>query len=366
MSDILLFGATGFVGRLTAAYLADHDNVILAGRDAAALEALRDEINPAWEIATGDAHSGSDMAALAARAGVVISCVGPYSRLGWEMVNACAEAGTDYVDLCGEVPFIRRVIDTHHGTTTARIVHSCGFDSVPSDMGAFALRQHAGEPLEEVTMVVEKLKGGLSTGTLDSMREVSAQARADRTVARNLHNPYSLSPVPSEEPRLDNARDFRITRLKDSRWAGPFFMSMFNTRIVRRSNSLRGERFVYHERWATGRGILGRLKAYALAGITATLFAASQKPALQRLVPQPGDGYFRFTHQGVTATGREVSCTVAADGDPGYEVTAMMLAEAALTLLERPGAGGVLTPSTALGAPYLERLQANGMRFTCS
>ncbi|GAB3693877.1 saccharopine dehydrogenase family protein [Corynebacterium nasicanis] len=359
-SDILLFGATGVVGRLTARYLIDHD-VILAGRDRRALEELRDELNPDWRIATGDAHSAADMAALAAQAKVVISCVGPYSRLGWEMVNACAEHGTDYVDLCGEVPFIRRVIDTHHGTTTARIVPSCGFDSVPSDMGAFALREHAGEPLDTVTMVVEKLKGGLSAGTLDSMREVSAQARADRSVARNLHHPYSLSPVPSAEPWLEG-KDLEVTRLADGRWAGPFFMSMFNTRVVRRSNSLRGERFTYHERWATRT----RLGAWALAGMTAAVFAASQKPILRRFVPGPGKGHFRFTHEGVTESGRKVACTVAADGDPGYVVTAMMLAEAALTLLEHPGEGGVFTPSTALGTPYLARLQAKGMSFTCS
>ena len=336
MSDILLFGATGVVGRLTARHLAGHD-VILAGRDVEKLRELRDEINPAWEIATGDAHSADDMAALAARAAVVISCVGPYSRLGWELVNACAEQGTDYVDLCGEVPFIRRA---HR---------------------PLLLREHAGEPLDTVTMVVEKLRGGLSTGTLESMREVSAQAHADRAVARNLHHPYSLSPVPSAEPRLEDAKDITVTTLADGRWAGPFFMAMFNTRVVRRSNSLRGGRCTYHERWATRT----RLGAWALTGATAALFAASQKPALRRLVPTPGNGYFRFTHEGVTESGRQVSCTVAADGDPGYVVTAMMLGEAALTLLDNPGEGGVLTPSTALGAPYLERLRAGGMSFTC-
>lgn len=358
----ILFGATGEVGRRTAGYLATHhpeQEVVLAGRD---VEKLR-EVHPTWETLRADAHSPADMDALAARGGVVISCVGPYSRLGGELLRACAEAGTDYVDLCGEVPFIRQSIDRYHGATTARLVHSCGFDSVPSDMGVFALLQHAGEPLEKVTMVVEKLRGGLSAGTLESMLEVSAAASRDRQVARNLHNPYSLSPVPAEEPRLPEAGDLRVTQLDDGRWAGPFFMAMFNTRVVRRSNSLRGQRFPYHEHWAAR----GRLGAWTLAGVTAALFALAKRPRLRRLIPSPGTGGdFRFTHHGVTESGRRVACTVAAEGDPGYEVTAMMLAEAALTLLEHPGAGGVLTPSTALGAPYLQRLQEKGMTFTVS
>lgn len=375
MTDILLFGATGFAGRLTAARLAAHHGdleVVLAGRDADRLTKLRDELNPAWDVAVGDSRSATDMRALARRARVVVNCVGPYSLHGAELVRACAEAGTDYVDLCGEAPFIRRTIDAHHRTAQesgARIVHSCGFDSVPSDMGVFALLRHAGEEMERVTMVVEKLRGGLSGGTIDSMRAVSAEAHRDREVARLLHNPYTLSPVPSEEPWLEG-KDLEVTRLDDGRWAGPFFMSMFNTRIVRRSNSLRGQRFTYHERWATG----GRVRAWALAGVTAALFLAAQKPALRRLLPAAGEGpsekqrakgHFSFTHHGVGRSGRRYSCTVAADGDPGYDVTAMMLSEAAVTLLQHDGAGGVLTPATALGAPYLEALQAGGMRFSC-
>lgn len=371
MADIVLFGATGFVGRLTAAHLAAHHGdreVVLAGRD---VEKLR-EIHPTWEVMRADAHSHADMNALARRARVVINCVGPYSRYGAELVRACAEHGTDYVDLCGEAPFIRRMIDAHHRTAQvsgARIVPACGFDSVPSDMGVFALLRHAGEEMERVTMVVEKLRGGLSGGTIDSMREVSAEAHRDRDVARLLHHPYTFSPVPSAEPWLEG-RDLEVTRLDDGRWAGPFFMSMFNTRIVRRSNSLRGQRFTYHERWATG----GRVRAWALAGVTAALFLASQKPALRRLLPAAGEGpsekqrakgHFSFTHHGVAQSGRRHSCTVAADGDPGYEVTAMMLSAAAVTLLHHDGAGGVLTPSTALGAPYLAALQAGGMRFSC-
>ena len=382
--DIIVHGATVFVGGLTAAQLgAAHPDltIALSGRSESRLAEVQRAHAPSAALLVADSLDPADMASLAARARVIISCVGPYSRLGGELVAACADAGTHYVDLCGEAPFIRRMIDEHQDRATetgARIVHSCGFDSVPSDMGAFALLEHAGEPLTRDTMVVEELRGGLSGGTIDSMREVSAAARRDRSVARNLHHPYSLSPTPSEEPRVEGLeKDFRIRRLDDGRWSGPFFMSMFNTRIVRRSSSLRDARFLYRECWATGRGPVGRVKAYALAGITAALFAVAQKPFFQRFIPQPGEGpsekqrakgHFRFTHHGTGESGREYSCTVAAQGDPGYDVTAMMLSEAAVTLLENtalPDTAGILTPSTGLGSAYLERLRAGGMTFAC-
>lgn len=387
-ADIVLYGATGFVGRLTAGHLARHNGgreIVLAGRDRARLEAVREELGVDWGIMVADALVDADVAALAARARVVISCVGPYTRLGAPLVEACARAGTDYVDLCGEALFIRRMIDSWHDTareTGARIVHSCGFDSVPSDMGMFALHRHAGEGFREVTMVVEKLRGGLSGGTVDSMRAVSAEAHESREKARLLHHPYTLSPVPGEEPRIEGLeKDFEITRLADGRWAGPFFMAMFNTRVVRRSNSLRDHAYGpvrYHERWATGHGLPGRLRAYGLGILTAGLFGLIQKkrlrPLLTRWIPEPGagpspeqraKGHFTFVHRGVTASGRRVACRVSAQGDPGYDVTAMMLGEAAVTLLEHPGPGGVLTPATALADPYLERLRAGGMSFDC-
>lgn len=198
--DIIVHGATGFVGKLTAAQLAAaHPDltIALSGRSESRLAEVQRAHAPSAALLVADSLDPADMASLAARARVIISCVGPYSRLGGELVAACADAGTHYVDLCGEAPFIRRMIDEHQDRATetgARIVHSCGFDSVPSDMGAFALLEHAGEPLTRDTMVVEELRGGLSGGTIDSMREVSAAARRDRSVARNLHHPYSLSP----------------------------------------------------------------------------------------------------------------------------------------------------------------------------
>ncbi len=389
--DIVIHGATGFVGRLTARYLAEHHPqaaIGLAGRSVEKLERLRSELGVGWETITADSKDEGQLRAMVGRTRVVISCVGPYTRLGEPLVGLCARAGTHYVDLSGEVLFVRESIDAHHETaraTGARIVHSCGFDSVPSDMGMFALHRAAGQPFREVTMLVTDLAGGVSGGTVDSMRAVSAEARTSREKGRILHHPYSLSPVPEDEPRIEGLeKDFEIRDLGERGWAGPFFMAMYNTRVVRRSNSLLdhawGEHLVYKEGWATGRGTAGRIRAYAIGAATAALFKAIQnkrlRPLLSRWIPEPGEGpdeetrrngRFTVVHQGETVDGQIFECTVSAQGDPGYEVTAMMLAEAALTLVLHedvlPGQGGVLTPATGLGEPYLNRLRAGGMRI---
>lgn len=206
--DITVHGATGFIGRLTAAYLAEHypdAAVALSGRNPARLAALRDELGVDWPVIAADARDEGQLGAMVERTRVVISCVGPYTWLGEPLVGLCAAAGTHYVDLAGEALFVRDSIDAHHDVaqrTGARIVHSCGFDSVPSDMGMFALHEVAG-PLREVNMLVTDLKGGLSGGTVDSMRAVSAEARTSRAKGRILHHPYTLSPVPEEEPRIE-------------------------------------------------------------------------------------------------------------------------------------------------------------------
>lgn len=390
ITDITVHGATGFIGRLTAAYLAEHHPdaaVALSGRSPARLAALRDELGVDWPVIAADAKDEGQLRAMVERTRVVISCVGPYTRLGEPLVGLCAAAGTHYVDLAGEALFVRDSVDAHHDVaerTGARIVHSCGFDSVPSDMGMFALHAAAGTPFEEVTMLVTDLKGGLSGGTVDSMRAVSAEARSSRAKGRILHHPYTLSPVPEEEPRIEGLeKDFEIRDLGERGWSGPFFMAMYNTRVVRRSNSLLGhawgERLIYKEGWATGPGWAGRLKAYALGVATAALFKAIRnkrlRPLLSRWIPEPGEGpdeearrngRFTVVHRGKTVDGRVFECTVSAQGDPGYEVTAMMLAQAALTLVRDvealPERAGVLTPATGLGGPYLARLRAGGMR----
>jgi len=260
-------------------------------------------------------------------------------------------------------------------------VHSCGFDSVPSDMGMFHLHDTAGTDFDQVTMAVEYLSGGLSGGTIDSMRAVSADAKQMDKGGAILHSPYTLSPDHKQEPDVGEQKDMDVY-FDDlvRQWTGPFFMAMFNTRIVRRSNTLSdyayGDELRYREVMTTGTGLTGRIKARALFAITALGFAVVMNKRLARFLLQPGDGPkkldeggFRITHYGLSTTGALYTSSVTAHGDPGYRVTSMMLAEAAVVLATSPKgipdvSGGILTPATALGAPYRDALHARGMKFS--
>ena len=384
--DIVLFGATSFVGATTARYLVDcHPElkIAVAGRNADKLAAL----DLGVETIVADAQDAAAIDALVQRTAVLISTVGPYTRYGDEVVRACAQYGTHYVDLCGEALFIRRTIDQWHATaqeTGAKIVPSCGFDSVPSDMGMFHLFSSAGYPeFAEVTMAVDHLQGGLSGGTIDSMRAVSKDAKEMPKGGAILHSPHSLSPDHEQEPDLGPEPDLVVDFDELlQQWAGPFFMAMFNTRVVRRSNSLLGHAYGpmrYREVIPTGTGLAGKFKANLLKAVTAAGFAIIMvdklRRPLSRFIPEPGEGPkdidaggFVISHTGLTTDGALHTSRVAADGDPGYKTTAMMLAEAAVTLATQPDdlpeTTGVLTPATGLGRPYLRALQAHGMRFS--
>ncbi|AKK02420.1 saccharopine dehydrogenase family protein [Corynebacterium epidermidicanis] len=386
--DLVLFGATSFVGKTTAAYLIEQHpqlRIAFAGRDEHKLQALCKDIGAdSIPLIIADATDKPKLDELTARTKVVISTVGPYTRYGDMLVDACAEHNTHYVDLCGEALFIRRIIDCWHGRTNAKIVPSCGFDSVPSDMGLFHLHQKSGKQFDAVTMAVEDLRGGLSGGTVDSMREVSADAKRMPHGGAILHSPYSLSPDHKQEPDLGPQPDFEVHFDQLIRqWTGPFFMAMFNTRVVRRSNTLQdyayGSHLRYREVMPTGTGLAGMLKARALdtavkLGFAAVMTDSLRKP-LKAIFPVAGEGPkdinkggFSITHYGRATDGSLHSARVQAEGDPGYKVTAMMLAEAAVLLAahpeDLPQRSGVLTPATALGSAYVEALHRNGMRFS--
>jgi short subunit dehydrogenase-like uncharacterized protein len=397
--DVVVFGATGFVGRLVAAYLAGHSpdgvRIGLAGRSQERLAAIRSGLGPAaasWPLIEASSDDRASLEALAACTRVVATTVGPYRRLGMPLVQACVEVGTHYADLTGEVAFMRDTIDTCHDEAVrrgVRIVHACGFDSIPSDLGALLLsdavhRDGAGD-LEDTTFVVSALKGGMSGGTVDSMRVQMEEVRAEPRVRRLIADPYALSPDRAEEPDLGDERDLMaVRRDKDlGLWIGPFLLAGANTRVVRRSNALQGwaygRRFKYREVTGYGSGPMAPLKGAGMAGVVGGLAAGlsfgPSRAVLGRVLPSPGEGpsekarqagFFRIDIHTRTSGGARYIGHVAAKGDPGYAATSMMLGEAAMSLAgdELPARGGVLTPATAMGTRLVERLRGAGMTFS--
>ena len=395
--DVVVFGATGFVGRLVAGYLADHApdgvRIGLAGRSAQRLADLRARLGAAasaWPLLVADSADEASVAALARAARVVATTVGPYRSRGLPLVEACARAGTDYADLSGELLFIRESIGRCHelaaGTGT-RIVHCCGFDSVPSDLGVLLLHQAArmdgtGE-LAGTTLVVTALRGGFSAGTLASGIGQWDEAAASTERRLAIEDPYALSPDRAAEPHLDDERDLNWVSYDADlgRWVGPFLMAGLNTRVVRRSNALQdwayGRQFRYREVTGFGTGPAGAVPAAvvstAMKAAGAGLAFGPSRALLGRLLPVLGEGpgekarrrgFFRMQIHTRTPAGAQYLATIEARGDPGYAATSVMLGESALCLaLDRdrlPSRAGVLTPATAMGAALAERLRLAG------
>jgi short subunit dehydrogenase-like uncharacterized protein len=284
---------------------------------------------------------------------------------------------------------MRDTIDRFHAVAQgsgARIVHNCGFDSIPSDLGVLLLHEAAGEDLADTTLVVRAMKGGPSGGTIASMTGQIDDMRSSRDLARVVSDPYALSPDRDAEPDLGREDDVRGPVHDDDLglWLAPFVMAAINTRVVRRSNALQdwayGRRFRYREATAMGSGTLGRVKATGFSGGVGALIAGMSfgpsRKVLDRVLPSPGEGpsekartngFFRIEVHTRTATGKRLSCRVAAQGDPGYAATSVMLGESALALAldeERlPQRAGVLTPATGLGTALVDRLRAAGQTF---
>ena len=408
--DLVLVGASGFVGRLTAGHLAEHApsvvRIALAGRSQERLEEVRSSL-PArareWPIVVVDTTDAAAVADLAARTRVVVTTVGPYARLGMPLASACAAAGTHYADLTGEVLFVRDSIDANHEEaerTGARIVHSCGFDSIPSDLGVWTLAQQVaadGEgTLGETVLHVRTLRGGVSGGTIDSMRNQAIES-ADPVRRRAVTDPHGLSPDRAAEPpsrnrpasdgfdllgKVQAATGTRYDSVTQ-RWVAPFFMASFNTRIVRRSNALTGwsygREFRYDEVMDTGSGPVGAVKAglttAVLGGLFAGMSTAPTRRVLDVVLPKPGEGpsektmdngRFVMDVETTTTTGARYRTRVAAPYDPGYSGTAIMLGQAGLSLAldELASPGGVLTPSVAFGEALVSRLEGNDFEFT--
>ncbi len=387
--DIVVFGATSFVGQLTCRYLAERygdDSDVrwaMAGRSKPKLGKVRSEIgNPEVAMIVADANDADSLAAMCKQTRVVISTVGPYALYGEALVATCADSGTDYCDLTGEVHWIAAMLEKYEARTQAsgaRIVNCCGFDSLPSDLGVHFLQKHArerfGAPCTRVKMRVKAMRGTFSGGTVASLVNFAKEVRANPALRKQLANPYSICPEGYRpEVRQPNPKGASFDPDANS-WIAPFIMASCNTRVVQRSNALSnqayGADFKYDEAMMTGRGTKGRLNAYGLtAGLGGFLMGVAVKPTralLQRFVlPEPGEGpspsaqekgFYDMRLFGTTAAGEKLKAKVVGDRDPGYGSTSKMLCEAAICLSQRGETeGGFWTPATLLGDDLIERL----------
>jgi len=385
-----LWGATGFTGKLAAEWLANRyadAHVALGGRNQKKLEALRDElaaIDPkcaAWPLRVADALDVAALDKIVPEANVVAALAGPFAIHGREIAAACARHGTDYCDITGEVPFARELIDRNDGRAKehgARLVPFCGFDSIPSDLGVWALQKYAreelGGPCASATFVLVRARGGISGGTAASAMNLMEEASRDRHVAKMMSNPYALADA--EGP----SKDARGAKKMGEGWTAPFFMDTVNSRVVHRSNALLGfpygRDFRYEERMVVGRGASGFVRAAVLAtglsiGPRALAIGPIRKLA-KRFVPSPGEGPPKAEREGgsfdVHVVGRDArgeivaTCKVSGAGDPGYSGAAKMVVESALCLSrDVEGPGGVTTPAAVMGDALVRRLRDAGI-----
>lgn len=396
--DLIVFGATSFVGQIICAHLVERHGTdgplrwAIAGRSAEKLAQVSAETGADVERIVADANNPADMRNLAERTRVVLSTVGPYALYGSELVAAVASAGTDYCDLAGEPQWIQQMIDAHQSTAEesgARIVNSCGFDSIPSDLGVWFTQQQAkqqfGEYCRAIAMRVSGFKGAASGGTIASMLNVMNDVAANPKLRKTLGNPFALAPEGMRrgvvQPNVTLPEHDDIS----GQWAAPFVMASINTRIVHRSHALLGrpwgDDFTYDEAMLMGDGPLGAVKAAALTGgLGGVMGAAAIGPVrrvLERFVPQPGTGpspdaqeagYFSLRFFGDTLSGGRIQTKVTGDRDPGYGSTAKMISEAAVALLDLDRTttpGGLHTPASAYGDTLVDRLVEHaGLTFT--
>jgi short subunit dehydrogenase-like uncharacterized protein len=374
--DIVVYGASGFTGRLVAEYLTSRPGGgdikwAMAGRSLDKLAAVRDAIGAPADapLLSADAGDPASLSAMLAQTRAVLTTVGPYQLYGSDLVAACAASGTDYLDLCGEPVWMRQMIDAHHAiaqSTGARIVFSCGFDSIPFELGVFFLQQTAkakfGAPVSRVKGRVRKMKGKFSGGTAASVKATFAAAAKDLSQVALLKNPFALTPGFDGPKQFDD--DLGV-------WSAPFVMSTINTRNVHRSNFLMGfpygRDFVYDEMMLAGPGEKGEAVAKAIVAANAEMGAPGG--------PQPGEGpskqeretgFYDVLFVGIAADGRQVRVAVRGDRDPGYGSTSKMIAECAICLEhDLPDlAGGIWTPGSAMGGRLIQRLVDNaGLSF---
>lgn len=379
--DVIMYGATGYTGRLVAEYLAQNYagdlRWAMAGRSADKLAAVRDEIGAPADtpLIVADADDPQSLADMVARGKCVATTVGPYQLYGEALLAACAEAGTDYVDLCGEPAWMRKMIDAYEDKAKesgARIVFSCGFDSIPFDLGIWFVQQAAkeefGAPASRVRGRVRGMQGTFSGGTAASLKATMAAAAKDPEVVKLLLNPFSLTPgFQGADQPPGNTVDYEADI--DS-WVAPFIMAAINTRNVHRTNFLLGhsygEDFVYDEMVLTGPGAAGEAAAKAVAGDNSLASEDGPKPGEGPSKEEREAGFYDVLFIAEDGDGNTVTAGVTGDKDPGYGSTSKMIAESAICLVrDVPNApGGIFTPAAVMADPLIRRLEANaGLTF---
>ena len=373
--DIVVYGATGFTGQLVAEYLAANyagqgaPRWAMAGRSLDKLASVRDAIGAPADTALIQAD-GSDPASLRAmidQTNAVVSTVGPYQLYGSELVAACAASGTDYLDLCGEPVWMRQMIDAHEATAQssgARIVFSCGFDSLPFELGVFFCQETAkktlGAPVSRVKGRVRDMTATVSGGTVASMKASFAAAAKDLSLVALLRSPFVLTPG-FEGPKQPLGNKPLFDQDLDA-WTAPFVMSTINTRSVHRSNFLTdfpyGRDFVYDEMVLTGPGEKGEAEARRVAAANLDKVGpGAPKPGEGPSKEQRETGHYDLLFVGLAPDGRQIRVAVRGDRDPGYGSTAKMIAECAICLRESPDVkAGIWTPGAAMGNRLIKRL----------
>ena len=382
--DIVVYGATGFTGQLVAEYLASHyrdDKQLkwaMAGRSMDKLKSVRDAIGAPADtpLIVADAGDVASLKAMIDQTRSVVTTVGPYLLYGNDLVAACAASGTDYFDLCGETPWMRRMIDAHQATAQrsgARIIFSCGYDSLPFELGVFCCQEAAkkvlGAPVSRVKGRIRAMKGTFSGGTAASGRALFEAAAKDPDLLALMRDPFALTPgfqgpkqPPGNKPMFDD--DLQV-------WVTPFFMANINTRNVHRSNMLMGfpygRDFVYDEMQIAGVGEEGEAMAKRiLAANNKMATSAGPKPGEGPSKEERENGMYDLLFVGLAPDGKQARASVKGDRDPGYGSTSKMITESAVCLLrDAPEvAGGIWTPGAAMGERLIKRLVDNaGLTF---
>ena len=396
--DVIVWGASGFTGKLVTEYLfnkygSNNDlKWAIAGRDYSKLELVRDEVaNSLIPIVIANSDDIQSLNLMIKRTRVICTTVGPYAKYGSKLVSSCVNNQTHYCDLAGEVQWIRKMIDEHHEIAKAngtKIVNSCGFDSIPSDLGVYFIQKQSLEKYNQkakhIKMRVAGAKGGISGGTYESLSNVSKEAYSDKDIFKVVIDPYGLNPL-GELNGLDkyDLRKIIYDKASDS-WIGPFVMAAINTKIVRRSNALSGyaygKDFMYDEATLSGKGLKGKFRAYVSALPLALLMSAKPGSFLKKIIdiilPKPGEGpnkdkresgFYNLRFYITLEDQSNAFAKVVGDMDPGYGSTSKMLGESAVCLAKDilPDSSGVLTPSIAMGDAILDRLQKNaGLSFS--